>query len=390
MADVAMVVSNRYEPDPRVQKEAASLVAAGHRVRVYAFDRLEEMATQRERIDGVEVHRLQLGRYQYGAPVAAALGLRRFLSAVRKELLREPPDVLHCHDQDTCALGTWFQSQRTRGRRRGLFVFDAHDFYWTYPLMADRASLPRRVASSLLKLAAFRYARRADLLITVSESVGVHPGYAEVYRGWGADPVVLWNAPMPVSARPPLPPEFTVGYYGNVRELSMFRWLMAAIEALPADQRPALRVAGGGIEQARVQAFLEAETKRLGVPLHMTGFFDVKDLGALMAQCSVQFCMYPLGSGNVVRTIPVKLFDAVAHGRLGIGNADTLMADFIERNDWGWVVSEGDVAGLATALAQARARLAGRSEPPALTPPPSWQEQADKLCQAYERLLRAR
>ena len=34
-----MIVSNRYDPDPRVQKVAEALVAAGHSVRVYAFDR---------------------------------------------------------------------------------------------------------------------------------------------------------------------------------------------------------------------------------------------------------------------------------------------------------------------------------------------------------------
>jgi len=39
MAPIAMIATNRYDPDSRVQKEAASLVQAGHRIVVYAYDR---------------------------------------------------------------------------------------------------------------------------------------------------------------------------------------------------------------------------------------------------------------------------------------------------------------------------------------------------------------
>jgi hypothetical protein len=87
MARVAMLVSNRYDPDPRVQKEAASLVAAGHEVDVYAFDREQVMSVLDETLDGVRVHRLQLGRYPYGQIVPTLLGMPRFLSAVKKLLL---------------------------------------------------------------------------------------------------------------------------------------------------------------------------------------------------------------------------------------------------------------------------------------------------------------
>lgn len=382
-----MIVSNGYDPDPRVQKEAASLVAAGHRVRVYAFDRSCEARVLHEVIDGVEIHRLQLGRYPYGAILPTLVGMRRFSSAVRERLTREPADVVHCHDQDTCSIGLWWQSRRDARGRRGRFVFDAHDFYWTFLLMADQDSLLRRGAASLLKLSALRYVRRADLLITVSESIGGHPGCAELYRSWGGDPLVLWNAPPRVTVLPPLPETFTVGYLGNVRELSMFQWLVAAIESLPASERPAVRVAGGGLEQARVRAFLEREAGRLGFGLRVSGAFDMKEMPALMAECSVQFCTYPLGSGNVLRAAPVKMFDATARGRMVIGNADTLMGDFITQRDWGWVVHEGDVPELARALREARRRLQGKTQPPALTPPPTWEEQGDKLCAAYERLL---
>ena len=48
MANVAMLVSNRHDPDPRVQKEAEALVKAGHNVCIYAYDRLHEIKEQNE------------------------------------------------------------------------------------------------------------------------------------------------------------------------------------------------------------------------------------------------------------------------------------------------------------------------------------------------------
>lgn len=385
-----MVVTNRYEPDPRVHKEAVSLVAAGHRVRVYAFDRLAEMAPSHEISDGVEVHRLRVGRFAAGRLGSVAWGLRRFHAAVRRCLGADPPDVVHCHDQDTCAIGAWWQTQRGRSGRRGIFVFDAHDLYFTYPLMSELGSpvkrLAKHAAAQLLKFAERHYVRRADLLITVSESVGEHAGFAEHYRLCGARPLVIWNAPLSIEPAAPLPARFTVGYFGFVREPEMFRWLVDAIAMLPPDLRPAVRIAGGGVEYRSVQALLEAAAGRLGFSLILTGAFSMSDLPQLMAACSVQFCVYPLHSGNMAHTVPVKLFDAVAHGRQVIGNADTLMGDFITQRGWGQVVRQGDVAGLAAALQALQLDSSRLSQPPPLTAPPVWKSEAQKLCAAYERL----
>ncbi|HEX7477889.1 MAG TPA: glycosyltransferase [Polyangiales bacterium] len=387
MANVAMVVTNRYEPDPRVQKEAASLVAGGHRVRVYCFDRMSEAPQAREVLDGVEIIRLQLGHYAYGQPVATALGLRKFRRAVRQALLRDPPDVLHCHDQDTCSLGAAWQGRRLPNGRRAKFVFDAHDFYWTYPLYIDNPARWRHVLSGVLKAQGFHYVRKADLLITVTEGIGKHPGYAELYRSWGVEPVVLWNAPRAVAQIPPLPAQFTLGYYGYVRDTEMFRWLIAAIEQLPPQERPAVRVAGAGVAHAQVERLLREASTRLGFPARVSGAFDMRELGSLMGECSAQFCVYALGSGNMGRTVPVKLFDAVAHGRPVIGTTGTLMADFIERNHWGCIVDQGDSAGLAAALRRTRARVQDPTHPLQLRPAPTWEEQGQVLCKAYATLL---
>ncbi len=395
MAHVAMVVSNRYDPDPRVQKEAATLAGAGHRVQVFAYDRAYDGGPAEEVRQGVQIHRLRLKPRAYGVSVGTLLGLSEFRRAVSRMLNADPPDVLHCHDQDTCALGLSFKLRRRTG-----FVFDAHDFYWTFltrsvPREGDTWGCNADAAwrhgmARVLKVSHRMYARAADLLITVTDSVTEHPGTADLYRRWGLSPLVIWNAPPAVPSPPPLPARFTVGYYGNVRSPAMFDWLLRAIEALPEGDRPALRVAGGGTDQPAVAARLRQAESRLGIPVRVSGPFAMEDLYALMAECSIQYCVYPR-QRNVERSVPVKLLDAVAHGRRVIGNADMLMGDWIRKKDWGWAVREGDVPMLTRALTQAAADLADRGERPSpLNPPPTWDEQEARLLAAYDRLLACR
>ncbi len=374
---VAMVVSNVHRPDVRVHKEAAALAGAGFDVTVYAFDREHEGLPEFEQIDGVAVERISVSRSRVGNLRETGVGLLEFRSEVRRRLLKRRPLVVHCHDQDTCAVGLWWK------RMGGRFVFDAHDLYWTWLLMPDPGSMPRRAGARVFMELDRRYAGAADLLITSSSAVGPHPGFAETYRAWGFEPLVIWNAPQEVEEISPFPETFTVGYLGNVRDVRMFRWLVEAVKSLPQPKRPAIRIAGAGRSVDEVMADLRAVSRETALEVKISGAFRFTELPSLMAETSVQYCVYPDERGNVDRAMAVKLFDSVAYGRPVIGNADSLMGDFIERNSWGWTVSPGDIAGLSRALESAH----DRGPVGALPRPPVWEDQVRELVGAYERLM---
>jgi glycosyltransferase involved in cell wall biosynthesis len=199
---------------------------------------------------------------------------------------------------------------------------------------------------------------------------------------------VIWNAPPPPAAVPALPARFTIGYVGNVREPGMFQNLIAALAQLAPEQRPAVRIAGEGRSAETVQRMFEDARSGLGLSVTLSGAFRSSDVGALMAECSLQYCVYPTRRGNIDRAMPVKLLESVAHGRRVIGNRDSLMGEWISDNDWGWVVREDDPAALAAALRDAHARCAAEGRlPPRLARPPLWPEQERRLVAAYERLL---
>ena len=79
---VAMLAHSYYEEDPRVRREAEALVAAGHRVDVFALRRPGDPGTVT--IDGVVVHRLPVQRHQ-GAPLRVYL--REYLSFFIRSML---------------------------------------------------------------------------------------------------------------------------------------------------------------------------------------------------------------------------------------------------------------------------------------------------------------
>ena len=382
MATVVMVVSNRHDPDPRVQKEAEALVEGGHAVTILAYDREAASETAETVIAGVQMRRLCPRPAPYGGLVAVARGLRAFRRACRAHLLELAPDVVHCHDMDTCGVGRWWQ------RRGGRFVFDAHDQYWTWLLMPAPRSWWRRLGAGVLERRERGHARAADLVITVSEGRDGAVGFAERYRALGAPVEVIWGAPRTrPDPPPPLPEAWTVGYVGNIRERRMFEWLIAGVEALEADERPGLVVVGGGRSAAEVLAMVEAAGERLGVAVHTGGRYDEEEQSALIARCSVQWAVYPLERGNVDRTMAVKLLESVAHGRPVITNEGTLMAAWVRGEAWGWVVEAGDAAGTAAALRAARQRVGEAGVSLELSPPPLWPEQADRLRSAIASLL---
>src|SRR5512133_1840253 len=96
---VLMLLSNAYDPDPRVRQEALTLVAMGCRVRLLAWDRdLKSPAT--ECAEGIEIERVRIAsRHGRGATQMffyVALYLRIIWRGLRTRF-----DVVHCHDLDT-------------------------------------------------------------------------------------------------------------------------------------------------------------------------------------------------------------------------------------------------------------------------------------------------
>src|SRR5215472_7573622 len=156
---VLMLLTNAYDPDPRVRQEALALIEMGCRVTILAWDR-DRKAPEFESMEGVDVVRLFLrsrhGRGNTQVFFYAWLYFQMFWQGWRLSF-----DIVHCHDLDTLPIGFVLGKIKRRP-----IVFDAHE---SFPDMLEGSVHPK-LRLALTKLENFLI-RRIDLLITVGEKL---------------------------------------------------------------------------------------------------------------------------------------------------------------------------------------------------------------------------
>jgi glycosyltransferase involved in cell wall biosynthesis len=158
---VTMLVRNPFTHDARVEREARTLVEAGHRVVVIAEGTPPEAA--REGRQGYEVVRVgrPLGRIPFLRFVAYRQRMVHTLVATR-------PDVLHAHDADS------LEPVGAAARRlRVPFVYDAHEL-WLKQLRRGRSRAYWSAFIAYYALIERLYAPRAAAAVTVSAPIAAY------------------------------------------------------------------------------------------------------------------------------------------------------------------------------------------------------------------------
>jgi hypothetical protein len=139
-----MLLTNAYDPDPRVRQEALALVGMGCRVRLLEWDR-DLKAPAKECLEGVEVERVYLSS-AHGRGTAQLFFYAWLYVKMLWRGLRTSFDVVHCHDLDTLPLG--FALGKLK---RKPIVYDAHE---SFSDMLE-GSVPRAVQRGLVRLENF-------------------------------------------------------------------------------------------------------------------------------------------------------------------------------------------------------------------------------------------
>lgn len=349
MVRVAMVVTNPCAPDPRVLRHASWLAKAGYRVTVHAFDRTESHPLS-ENINGVRIMRYRVGKVPYGGSISTLLGLKKFTRQVRDTLLHEPPGLVYCHDADTLKIGTSLKRAKSVP-----FVFDMHDLQHTWVRMESPNSLPRTLVSRRFKQKMLNRAKHAECIITSSKGIegGTQRGFVEWLAHHGLVGEVVENRPMPPFPEPsPGATEgWTVGYLGRIRDLKSFELLLRSIKELPVLERPKLRIAGDGTAAPKVRRMMMDAVEAGEIEATITGAFTSKEFGEIIQEIDVMYAMYSPLRGNIIQgAIPVKMFDAAAHGVPSVVNDGCLMGELATLETMGICAEWGNLDSVKNAL----------------------------------------
>jgi glycosyltransferase involved in cell wall biosynthesis len=287
---------------------------------------------------------------------------RRFADAVSRMSL-EPPDVVHCNDFNTLALGT-----ELARRHRARLVYDAHEC-WTGRRQEGHPTPLRRRRERRLES---ELGQQASARITVS------PGLAEWFRdtyGW-KDTVVVHNsfpeAPGACELRQPT----GVVYAGRV---DASRDLATAVAAFADYDGIALDIVGPRDER------FAAELERSGVVVHDP--VGVDDL--IERYRAAGLALVPLVGGQLNHRIalPNKLFQAVQAGVPVIAADLPEIRRYVTEFGVGVLFRPGSVASLREAADEAVARYTELLDRvTAAAPRLAWSRDAERLLGVYTRI----
>lgn len=363
---ILMILSNGFDPDVRMHKQAKALAAAGHRVEIFCWDRENRYPDKPvEQLAGFTVRRCFIPSH-YGTGLQQLLPFFRFMGACRRYIYALPnvPDYCHCADLEGMLCGLFGCRRKTR------LVFDMREFYESGTFR--HFWLPIRFLVRWLQ-------NRSDKIIYVNETQR-----AQVRKRNRQKLVFLPNYPeraLSASGEKIPAGELRVSYIGAVRHLPQLRGLIEA-----AGNRPGVRLAihGRGTALGELQKLAEQYEN-----CSVTGAFPYSEVGELYRHTDLLYCVYDAHDPNDRTAYPTKLFEAIATGTPILVAADTVLSDFCLKHGIGFAVEEDYRASVEKILDTVQKnpeileRMRARERQ--LSPQYIWETVAENLLAAYER-----
>lgn len=305
MKRVCMLITNPFRPDPRMLREAESLVEAGYSVSILGWDRTKELPAGETLKSGINVIRIQDVPSGYGIGTRQLLRLPAYWRAVFPILNQLKPDILHCHDFDTLLPGLWW------GRWAQIpVVYDAREYY------ADLVK-PRlhgwsgKALYKLIGVSEEWAAKRAAAIITVDEILG------EKYRRIHQQVLVMGHYPSRSMIQQPSlvfnQSELNLLYIGRLSEDRGVLLYADILHHLLVSGIPSRLHLAGTFVPEEDRALFEHHAREILKHIQMHGWVTVDQVPELLANVDLGLAILkPIPRFKVA--IPQKLFEYMAAG----------------------------------------------------------------------------
>jgi len=339
---ILMLLTNAYDPDPRVRQEALALIGMGYRVRLLAWDR-ELQSPAFECMEGVEVERVFLpsthGRGTTQLFFYAWLYFKMLWRGWRTSF-----DAVHCHDLDTLPLGFVLGKLK-----RKPIIYDAHE---SFPDMLE-GNIHPAVQRGLVRLENFLI-RRIDLLITVGEKLRAHfadrgARHSVVVGNWKRlqDYSLSEEQNRALRQRLGIPD----GAIAVVCIIQLFkdRKIEELLQAVDECPDVYLVIGGKGALEEAVSRAAKKNPRIIYV-----GFVPGKEIPAYTCAGDVVYYGFDPANPNARFSAPNKLFEALAAGRPLLTGDFGEIADVVREASCGIVLPEYSAQEIRKALAVLR------------------------------------
>ncbi len=354
---VLMLLSNQFEPDRRVFKEAKSLVAGNYDVTILCLDRGSELDRQ-EVVQGIKVRRIKMGTVKSGNIFSMARALFLFYYKVFRQTKNETYQVIHCHDFDTMLIG-WILKRRYKVP----LVYDMHDLYSGYFYNA----VVKRIVDGINRF----FSSVSDLIIIVNDH------FKPLLMKHERKSIVIMNVPLKQGAK--LSNKTSSGFFYAGR-LCEEREMAYCLEVLSSHRRYT-EIAGGG-------PFLQRYKEMRWPHINLLGWITPAQVDERMEEAYCILALYDITNTNNLLATPNKLFQSMKFGKPVIASAGTVMAELIKNHRFGAVVNYGDKTELIRAIADVDKNYAeyAKNGLDACKKSYNWEIMEERLLAAYDEL----
>jgi len=388
---VMILISDFVYPylDPRVYKEAQSLVKNGYDVSVVCWGSRRHNVPEYERYEEIDVFRIFQAIPAYTTPLIMRLpAYVRFALKSVKRSLQLKPDIIHCHDLDTLVIGVILKLIAKKP-----LIFDAHeDFPAMYRSMGGSVWL-----SSLMRFYEKWLIRFSDEVIAAEQL------YVDNMRKhYRVDPTVILNFPNLEHFNPSVDPSPIIDKYrlsgkvviSHIGGIGRNRALYEEIEALSyltSDNFIFLLV---GKATKKTQAEIKEAVRRFKVEDRVILLLDGvrhEDIPKYFRASDITMALlYPTPS--YVTSVPTKLYESLAMGVPAITTDLPHIRKIVDTYEVGLCANSqnpGDIAEKLNILIsdrQLRERL-GQNGLKIANEEFTWSRSQERLLETYDTLL---
>lgn len=314
MQNVKMILTNRFDPDVRVFKEAKYLVLRGYNVEILCWDRENEyIDRQSECVEGVNIKRFY-PYSKYGSGFKQIKAYIKYIREIKNYLNNKNYKYVHCHDLDGAIAGYLAKNKNSK------MIFDMHEFYEGQGRKQKIKYIIRFMVNFIHnKSEAIIYLN--DIQKTTMKKTNLcklHylPNYPEVANFYNLDKV-KGN-------------KLRISYIGTVRQYIELKNLIDSCKKM---EDVHIAIHGGGVSYKRLK---EEGTKYKNVEI--TGVYHFSKSSELYNNTDILYAVYDASINNWKSGFPIKLYEAIITKTPIIVNRGTALEEFVSENKIGFIV----------------------------------------------------
>jgi glycosyltransferase involved in cell wall biosynthesis len=318
---VKMILTNAFDPDPRVYKEAITLVKNGHDVEILAWDRERKFINSPFEIkEGIKIRRF-FSTGKYGSGIKQVFGYLNFSREIIKYLNVNKFDYIHCHDFDGLLIGRLLKIKNKNFK----LVYDEHDLFYLY--FENRGRTQSLLLSKLVKKIELLCLRKVNYHIVVT------PNMKRLYENITKS-IVITNAPLKSSFKTiekTKRKKIIIGFIGAVR---YFNELKVLIDTSSKYENMEVFIAGKGTKLDEIKGYVAQKGYN---HVRIFGQYHIDQLEELYSQIDITYLVYPSKDAKI--SLPNKFFESIVTETPMIAYEKSEFGEIIKRNSLGWTIS---------------------------------------------------